>query len=33
MVVLTHRDLPSTHIGNHRAGWEHRLRRLSAAVG
>ncbi|WP_179155408.1 SRPBCC family protein [Microbispora sp. GKU 823] len=33
MVVLTHRDLPSAHIGNHRAGWEHRLGRLRAAAG
>jgi uncharacterized protein YndB with AHSA1/START domain len=32
MVVLTHRGLPSTHIGTHRAGWEHRLGRLSAAA-
>ena len=33
MVVLTHRSLPSTHIGNHRAGWEHRLERLRVAAG
>ena len=32
-VVLTHRGLPATHIGNHRAGWEHRLGRLRAAAG
>ncbi|HEX5495931.1 MAG TPA: SRPBCC family protein [Mycobacteriales bacterium] len=33
MVVLTHRGLPSTHIGDHRAGWEHRLARLRLAAG
>ena len=33
MVVLTHRGLPSTHIGGHRAGWEHQLGRLPAAAG
>jgi uncharacterized protein YndB with AHSA1/START domain len=33
MVVLTHRGLPSTHIGDHRAGWEHRLGRLRVAAG
>ena len=33
MVVLTHRGLPSTHVGNHRAGWEHRLGRLLVAAG
>ncbi len=33
MVVLTHRSLPSTHIGSHRAGWEHRLGRLRVAAG
>jgi Activator of Hsp90 ATPase homolog 1-like protein len=33
MVVLTHRGLPPTHIGSHRAGWEHQLRRLPAAAG
>jgi uncharacterized protein YndB with AHSA1/START domain len=32
MVVLTHRDLPSTHIDGHRAGWEHQLGRLPAAA-
>jgi uncharacterized protein YndB with AHSA1/START domain len=32
MVVLTHRGLPSTHIGDHRAGWEHQLGRLPAAA-
>jgi uncharacterized protein YndB with AHSA1/START domain len=32
MVVLTHRDLPSTHIGNHRAGWEQRLGLLRVAA-
>ncbi len=32
-VVLTHRDLPSTHIGDHRAGWEYQLGRLPAAAG
>jgi uncharacterized protein YndB with AHSA1/START domain len=33
MVVLTHRGLPPTHIGDHRAGWEHQLGRLPAAAG
>jgi uncharacterized protein YndB with AHSA1/START domain len=33
MVLLTHRGLPSTHVGNHRAGWEHRLGRLLVAAG
>jgi len=33
MVVLTHRGLPSTHIGDHRAGWEHQLGRLRVAAG
>jgi len=33
MVVLTLRGLPSTHAGNHRAGWEHRLGRLVVAAG
>jgi hypothetical protein len=33
MVVLMHRGLPPTHIGNHRAGWEHRLGRLRVATG
>jgi uncharacterized protein YndB with AHSA1/START domain len=33
MVVLTHRGLPSTHVDNHRAGWEYRLRRLLLAAG
>lgn len=33
IVVLTHRGLPSTHIGSHRAGWEHQLGRLPAAAG
>jgi uncharacterized protein YndB with AHSA1/START domain len=33
MVVLTHRGLPSTHIGFHRDGWEQRLGRLPAAAG
>jgi uncharacterized protein YndB with AHSA1/START domain len=32
VVVLTHRGLPSTQIGIHRAGWEHQLGRLPAAV-
>src|SRR5262249_9501500 len=32
IVALTHRGLPSTHIGNHRAGWEHRLERLRLAA-
>jgi len=33
IVVLTHRGVPPTHIGDHRAGWEHQLGRLPAAVG
>jgi uncharacterized protein YndB with AHSA1/START domain len=33
MVVLTHRGLPSTHIGGHRAGWEHQLGQLPVAAG
>lgn len=33
MIVLTHRGLPSTHIGSHRAGWDHRLAQLRAAAG
>jgi uncharacterized protein YndB with AHSA1/START domain len=33
MVVLTHRGLPPTHLGGHRAGWEHQLGRLPAAAG
>ncbi len=33
LVVLTHRGVPSTHIGDHRAGWEHQLGQLPAAVG
>ncbi len=33
MVVLTHRGLPATHLGDHRAGWEHQLGRLPAAAG
>ncbi len=33
LVVLTHRGLPSTHIGDHREGWEYLLGRLPAAVG
>ncbi len=32
-VVLTHRGLPSTHIGTHRDGWEQLLGRLPAAAG
>jgi uncharacterized protein YndB with AHSA1/START domain len=32
-VVLTHRGLPPTRIGSHRAGWEHRLGLLRAAAG
>ena len=32
IVTLTHRGLPPTHIGNHRAGWEHRLGRLRLAA-
>ncbi len=33
MVVLTHRGLPASHIGDHRAGWEHQLGQLPAAAG
>jgi uncharacterized protein YndB with AHSA1/START domain len=33
LVVLTHRGVPSTHIGDHRVGWEYQLGRLPAAVG
>ena len=33
MVVLTHRGLPSSRIGDHRAGWEQQLGRLPAAAG
>ena len=33
IVVLTHRGLPPTHIGDHRAGWEHQLGRLPATIG
>jgi uncharacterized protein YndB with AHSA1/START domain len=33
LVVLTHRGLTSTHIGNHRVGWEHRLGRLRVEAG
>jgi uncharacterized protein YndB with AHSA1/START domain len=33
LVVLTHRGVPSTHIGDHRAGWEHQLGRLIVAPG
>jgi uncharacterized protein YndB with AHSA1/START domain len=33
LVVLTHRGLSSPHMGDHRAGWEHQLGRLSAAAG
>jgi uncharacterized protein YndB with AHSA1/START domain len=33
MVVLTHRGLPSIHVGNHRAGCEHQLGRLQVAAG
>ncbi len=32
LVVLTHRGLPSTHIGSHRAGWEQRLAQLGDAA-
>lgn len=32
MVVLTHRGLPSTHIGGHRDGWEQRLAGLPSAA-
>jgi uncharacterized protein YndB with AHSA1/START domain len=33
IVVLTHRGLPATQIGTHRAGWEHRLGQLREAAG
>jgi uncharacterized protein YndB with AHSA1/START domain len=33
IVVLTHRGLPATHIGTHRAGWEHQLGQLREAAG
>jgi uncharacterized protein YndB with AHSA1/START domain len=33
IVVLTHRGLPSSRIGDHRAGWEQQLGRLPAAAG
>jgi len=33
MVVLTHRGVPSAHLGGHRAGWEKQLGRLPAAAG
>ncbi len=33
MVVLTHRGLPSKHLDDHRAGWDHQLGRLPAAAG
>lgn len=32
MVVLTHRGLPSSHIDDHRAGWDQQLGRLPAAA-
>lgn len=32
MVVLTHRGLPASHLGDHRAGWEHQLGQLPAAA-
>ena len=33
MIVLTHRGLPRSHIGDHRTGWEYQLGRLPAAAG
>ena len=33
MVALTHRGLPCIHVGNHRAGWGHRLEWLLVAAG
>jgi uncharacterized protein YndB with AHSA1/START domain len=33
LVVLTHRGLPSSHLGDHRDGWEHLLGRLGATAG
>ena len=32
IVVLTHRDLPTSHIGDHRAGWEEMLGHLPAVA-
>jgi uncharacterized protein YndB with AHSA1/START domain len=32
MVVLTHRDLPASRLGDHREGWERQLGRLPAAI-
>jgi len=32
MIVLTHRGLPASELGPHRAGWEHQLGRLPDAV-
>jgi uncharacterized protein YndB with AHSA1/START domain len=32
LVVLTHHGLPSSHVGDHRAGWEEQLGRLAAAA-
>ena len=29
LVVLTHRGVPKSHLGDHRAGWEHQLGRLA----
>ncbi len=33
IVVLTHRGLAASHLEDHRAGWEHQLGHLPAAVG
>jgi len=33
MVVLTHKGVPTSHRGDHRAGWEHQLGRLVIAAG
>lgn len=32
IVVLTHHDLPPTHLDTHHTGWEHQLSRLADAV-
>lgn len=32
MIVLTHRGVPAGHLDGHRAGWEHQLGRLPAAL-
>jgi uncharacterized protein YndB with AHSA1/START domain len=32
LVVVTHRGVPAGHLDGHRAGWEHQLGRLTAAL-